>query len=640
MRAKTVVVALVVWGLACSTGRAEEGGPFRDFLRAMVLKDDAAMKAIVLENREEMAVTFFVALKQSAGALRDAALDENDVSKIRGLLLVSARIARVFDEAYPGQNVLLQQFKDSASLLTGNVRMKTSSDLSMAAFLESSAAQIAAVSNRSTVAADLESIVAAATESPEDRVLRMLKEEQERLRREDEERARRERLADAAARLNRLLEARDERGLLNMLRDTALDDSMKGRIVAALGNLRSRQAVDELSRLLTTKAIQGTVVEALGKIGDDKAVDVLAARVADAAIQGRIVETLGKIRSDRAVNALVEILGDDVVGPRAAALLIQIWGEQAPARFIQVIRNPSQDAARRRQAIRAFASLHAPDEFAGLSSWASDPELKSTVAEVLPDTGDPRAVAALVAMLDDEAVASVAMTGLHRIGLPAGPALVARLHLFSPPGGAKHAAQVLQTMKYQPRTVEEKARLALAQGSVLATVATGMAGFSTAIAAMQAEDRFLRWTGAQVMAIDVGLPTVLLVGTILYLRRKWLWPSMKVRLGPGECCQYRKAVKKGPGDGHAEPGAITQTLWAQSRFGRRQRIKVETLATGESWEIVGEDGRSFKDTAPLAQNPKERNDVLVSVGRSVRPGTYLARGANVTIRVRVRAKPA
>lgn len=631
------LAACIVCGLVCASARAKQGEALRDFLRAMLRKDTQAMRAIVRGHRDEMAVTFFVSLRQSSGELKGPLTGGDDALTVRAMLLLCARIAQTFDEVYPSRNVLYEQFKDSRPLLTGNVRGSVTSDRSLAAFLDSSVKTLAMGGGRYSVAADLESIFAAASESPADRALRKLREMQERLRREEADRLRRERLAKMTAQCDRLIEARDEQGLLAMLQDVTLDVSVKGKVVVALGELRSRSAVGELSKLLTYRRLAGAVVDALGRIGDDRAMDVLSAHATDAAIKGRIVEALGKVHSDRSAEVLVGMLGDEDAGPRAAALLTRAWGVKASARFIEVARDRSRGRAGRRQAVRALGDLGGPEGSAELANLAGDPELKGAAAEALSRMGDPRAAGVLVAMLDDEEAAPVAMAGLGRMGPPAIPALVDRLRRFSPSAGIKRAAQVLEDLEHRPRTGEEKARLAVARGRVVDAVTSGAAGAAVALKALTAGDGSVRWTGAGVLAVDVGLPALLLAGLGLYLRREWVWPSLRARLGPGECRQYHGAVKPCPGEGNVQPGTILQTLWAQSRRGRRQRIKVETFVAGEAWEIVGENGLPFEDTAPRAQGPGERYDLLVSVGRSVRPGTYLARAPNGSIRVRVTA---
>lgn len=640
MKIAMVLAWLAVCALICSSAQAREDDAFRDFFQAMVRKDSEGMRTVVREHRRDMMVAVFVAMRQSATELKDAGLNKEDAAKVRVLLLVCARIARTFDEVYPGRDILYKQFKDARPLVTRHVQAKVTSDVSLADFLKLCVAESAIVSNRRQVATDLESIVAAATGTPASRTLRRLKARRERLRREAAETARRVRLARATVRINRLRQARDEAGLLRMLQDAASDSSTKGRVVAALAEFPSRQVVDALAALLTDKTIQSTVVETLGRIGDDRAVEVLASHIADARIQARIVAALEKVGSGPALKALIQALSDRAVGSHAAAALTRKWGDQAAANFGEIVNDPSRAAPLRQQALRAFASLRSPRQLKELTTWASEPELKVVVAEVLADTKDPGAVAVLVAMLDDESAAPTAMAGLRRIGKPACPALIERLRRFSPSAGMKRAVDILDGMNCRPSTPEAKARLALAKGRVFATVRCGPPGFATAVAALKADDPSFRWTGARVLAVDLGLPAVLLLGMIVYFRRKWLWPSVKVCLHPGECRQIRKAVRRCVADGDAEPGAIVRTLWAHSRFGRRRRIKVETFAAGEAWEIVGHEGQAFADVAPLVRNPYERNDILVSVGRSVRPGAYLARGSNASVRIRVRAKPA
>lgn len=549
MKMRNLLAGILLANIICSSAKADENAVFRDFVQAMGVENTASMRTIVQEHRNDMAIMFYVALKESAQGLTNISSDNEGITDIGVMLLICTKIAQTFDEAYPGQDILCAQFKDSRPLLTGKARREIVSDKSLARFLDTCIKTMVVGINLSSMAADLESIIAAATELPEERGLRVQKEAQDRLRAETAERVRRERLAEATTKFKRLLDARDEQGLMDMLMDSTLDNGLKDRVVAALGSLKSRQAVNVLSQLMADKAVQGTVAKALGQIGDERAVDVLLAHISDAGMQ------------------------------------IQI-------------------------------------------------------ADALKNAGGDRAIKALVAMLDDAVVAPAAMTGLLRIGPSACPALIDRLWRFSPSGGMKCAAQILCDLHYRPQTAKEKARLALSQGHILETIMSGRDGFSAAVAAMQSDGRSIRWAGMEVVAISLGLPAALLTGIILFFRRKWLWPNLKVRLHPDECRQCSKAVKMWTADGHAEPGSILQTLWAENRFGRRQRIKVEIMAGGEHWEIAGHENVSFVNTTPAEQAHTRVDDVLISVGHAVRPGTYLARERDLSVRIRVVAKPA
>lgn len=112
------------------------------------------------------------------------------------------------------------------------------------------------------------------------------------------------------------------------------------------------------------------------------------------------------------------------------------------------------------------------------------------------------------------------------------------------------------------------------------------------------------------------LAVAVLIGGLVYLNRKWIWPDLIVELAAGGYEQRRRAVPMIQGDERAEPGTILQTVWARNRTGRLQRIKVETFLSEDN-----------------AQGAGKKLDLLVSVGKSVRRGTYLAKARNCVAKI-------
>lgn len=102
--------------------------------------------------------------------------------------------------------------------------------------------------------------------------------------------------------------------------------------------------------------------------------------------------------------------------------------------------------------------------------------------------------------------------------------------------------------------------------------------------------------------------------------RPWLAPDLRVTIQPGAHVQHRNVLTLANSGRKIEPGTVLETLWATDRHGKRHRIKVETFAAGDSEIRVNQ----------------EKLDVLVSVGKSVGRGKYLAQsgGGNVLISVK------
>jgi hypothetical protein len=230
----------------------------------------------------------------------------------------------------------------------------------------------------------------------------------------------------------------------------------------------------------------------------------------------------------------------------------------------------------------------------------------------------------------------------------------------------RRAALLLAEAGYRPTTSAERARMLLAQGRSLGLLWLGPRAVPALLSGLRSSDAGVRGTAATALAVEVlgvGLP---LLALFLWLRRKWLFPDVKVQVTPGDWAQWPQKLRILPEDREAEPGTILRTKWARSRLGRRQRIKVETFvgekATSERVPEEDDVRTEFRRriraawlSEPSPSTPtgfrdrlgalwrrirrKElgpRQDLLVSVGASVRPGTYLAEGPDGIVRIRVR----
>jgi hypothetical protein len=142
--------------------------------------------------------------------------------------------------------------------------------------------------------------------------------------------------------------------------------------------------------------------------------------------------------------------------------------------------------------------------------------------------------------------------------------------------------------------------------------------------------RAIAWKAATVLAL------LLPFGAFIYLKRKWLWPEMKLELAQGEHKQLRAAVR-GPRNGkHVEPGTILQTTWARNFIGRRHRIKLETFSSEDSSHMLGlHRSQAEHQSVGFEENGDSKLDLLITVGASVRPGSYLSKVRNHGIRIKV-----
>jgi hypothetical protein len=102
-----------------TAGVLDAAEPVQDFVKAVAAGDQAAMSAVVRNNEQKMAVTFFVLLEQTSKLLQSD--KEEDVRKAQALLVVASSLAVSFTREFPGRNVLYTQFKESSDVLTERV---------------------------------------------------------------------------------------------------------------------------------------------------------------------------------------------------------------------------------------------------------------------------------------------------------------------------------------------------------------------------------------------------------------------------------------------------------------------------------------------------------------------------------------
>jgi len=122
----------------------------------------------------------------------------------------------------------------------------------------------------------------------------------------------------------------------------------------------------------------------------------------------------------------------------------------------------------------------------------------------------------------------------------------------------------------------------------------------------------------------LAVDAVLILGSVivlgLFLRRRWLRPDVRVEMGPGCRARLIRGLWR-PRRWRVEPGTVFYTAWARDALGRRRRLKVELLAS--------------LTAPPPDEPPGTAFDVLVAVGASVTPGTYLAVTPAGSVRIRV-----
>lgn len=596
---------------------------FEDFVAALSRGDMVAMRAVVEGNQDELVRDFYLLLREAGSILDRSPYDPEERNKARLLVFAAAQLAQTFDDVGPGQDVLVRLIRNSP-LLTVTVRSEVDSDAALARYLSQRTADLAGSGGAASLARDLLSLFEAAAEPPEARLRRMQEEYEARARQEMEaaiaEQRRQRELRELVRRVGRLRQAHDADGLQAIATDGSLPVLVRRSAVRFLGEIGSPRAAVSLGPLLHDAELQEDVVKALVALGTEEAAAALAARLDAEPIATRALTALVEIGEPHAVQPLIRKLRDSHTRDRAAAALSTIWGSQARERWLELVRHEPQPAGRRLLATCALLSAGDAAAVPPLAGYLSDGPLEPALLHKLGELGGPPAIAILIRQLDESGAAAAGEV-LGHLGAPAFSALLRRSE--QPGSGGRIAAETLAVTGYKPRSPQEEARLLLVRGERLGLIRRALTTLPVLTSAARGSDAETAATARSVLAMEAGLLFTVLTLGVLWLRRRWIWPGAEVVLPPGGWTRLPGAVRPWLWR-RRDAGTVLWTAWAHSFLGRRQPIKVEVFAPVEP-----EASPSKVLGTPL--------DILVAVGISVRPGTYVAASPGGSVRVRVQA---
>lgn len=125
--------------------------------------------------------------------------------------------------------------------------------------------------------------------------------------------------------VDRLCRERNVAALVALLDSDAMRGKVETRGLAAraLGDLKAKEAVDPVGRLLredTSEAVRSWSAIALGEIGDRSATEPLVGALSDqhSAVRIHAAKSLGKLEDPESVAALIQALNDPVARVRMA----------------------------------------------------------------------------------------------------------------------------------------------------------------------------------------------------------------------------------------------------------------------------------------------------------------------------------
>ncbi len=141
---------------------------------------------------------------------------------------------------------------------------------------------------------------------------------------------------EALVHVKKLSRTEDVFGLIQQLRSDVTDGTVTVRGAAArkLGELKAREAVEPLARLLADEDedVRLTAVDALGSIGSEKARQILRALLQheSASLRRNAVVQLGRLRDEPARSSLMALLASPQPDMRrSAAVALAHFGDPA-----------------------------------------------------------------------------------------------------------------------------------------------------------------------------------------------------------------------------------------------------------------------------------------------------------------------
>jgi HEAT repeat protein len=246
--------------------------------------------------------------------------------------------------------------------------------------------------------------------------------------------------------------------LLTVIEDREREPSVRRAAINALAALDAARAVEPLIRVLERRDhrwdrfVRPTAATALGRIGDERAVEPLIAAFSspgDLRLHRAAAGALEKVGDQRALAPLIAALGkryaDEDTLRSVIWALARIGDPQAVEPLIVALEHAGLDVER--DVAGALGRIGARYVEPLIAAFQSEDKYRNKytrryLAEALGMTGNPRAVAPLIAALEDQdkSVRRVAAQSLGKIGDPRATKPLQALASDDPEPGVRHTA--------------------------------------------------------------------------------------------------------------------------------------------------------------------------------------------------------
>lgn len=390
--------------------------PIDQFIEAMVGNDDTRMQTIVRENKKNLTLVFFSILSQTSEILKQANFNSASAEKGQTYIRIATKLAMAFDAEFT--DALSVYFAGKISDESYAVRYMAM-DMDLVFFLEDSERVLDKYSTsyrRNELAEDLDTIVAAATQSPAE-----WKAKQEK------KRAAKKRADEEARRIREAEQEKKRAAKKQADEETRRIREAEKKIQTLVAPLEKAKNTGGLEKLLQDKSfdthLKYYIINALGNIGNSQSLSVLMDHIHMTSLQDSIISILGKFDDDRAIQALKKFSAHSLYSRPAKSSLDEILSKRKTACFdlptsdclTQLLDFPFISVNEQKNIITMFGKINTAKAEETLIKYSDTPQLANDAILALAGFNSDRVIQTLLAKLDDKAMGKNALSVLNLI---------------------------------------------------------------------------------------------------------------------------------------------------------------------------------------------------------------------------------
>jgi HEAT repeat protein len=620
---------------------------FSQFIEAYVESDLVKAYEIVSKNTEEMQIVAIQLVNETATLTDKQVLPPEEEQRVKTVLSLTAYLIEVLGIVHTGENSMYLLVESNRKLLSPRSFKHITSDVTLSSYLRSLAEKTWTEQERFLVSRDLQSISSVMMLSLQERKLeeitkKILAEEKER------------QLQIFTRRITSYLKNGNREQLEREATRQDLPVDMRLIAIRALGDHGSETSTSLLIETSKTNELQDEAIKALCKIGGTQAVTYL-------------LTFLGDIRYDQHIRDFMTTMDREVVIPilerhlldcdnygGTLDFLISLWGPETNVKITHLLRNTKvQDTGFTIALTQSIIEKGPPDGSQVLESLLqhSDRDVRRAAIAQLVQVSGSKAVPTLIDLLEDPWLTGAASMGLKEIGRDSCTYLVSKLKAPKLTAGAIMAAETIEGLDECDLGLRLESRKELLLGKWWKAAIQGPISTIEAWDLTKDTENLVGKGPIFVLSAYLGSGFLLLAMTLITffqtwsvqptpllaqvdqtgkhsLNLSWLKSKYSLKLKKGQRQRKPGFFKTISSDIDIEPGTILRTEWAYDRKGKRHAIKLETYVSNNSFT------QSFQINKGASPH-QLYNDLLITVGRSVKPGKYLADCDEGTVKITI-----